>query len=448
MLLCLSLAAAPASAFVTSRTRPTPLLLGARQSSASANIYNNDAWTLKQVSLRNPSALSAVVHPFPNIAVAIDQPLLTDAGNLFPYEQSSRMLGGSALARWLSSVMKGTNVVQLAAVALMGALLLAVLMKSSSSAGNSSSSSASPTGARFPNKLRTLWKITQARVQRYWQERSGTVNTPTPDEPVGEPLTFPSDDNDGFGVCTLASKKTLGRTSFTQYDFKLPQADDVLSLELGQELELCCLDNQDAVANGQFYVYQPQTKPPLGTFSLLLPTASSQKKATQLLGAENANFARVLQQDLKAGDEIAIRPGDCKLDYRGQYLPVTDMVYVCFGTGIVPVLEQVRAVLPTGSSSVTSVTVVWINAQTNDFDVNAELLEKEYFKYSNKMAASCIVENVDQLKSLAESTEINASIPNFRMGSMAVVSGPAILAQKALEYLEDRGFPSDTVCVL
>jgi hypothetical protein len=285
-----------------------------------------------------------------------------------------------------------------------------------------------------------MFGIMTGHVQRFIQERILKPAT------QGVPMEFPADKNDGFGVCTLASKKSFGKSNFIQYDFVLPQPDDMLSLELGQELELCCLDNNDNVANGKFYVYQPKTTTPTGSFSLLIP--NYKKDNTKALGKENANFARVLRQDIKVGDEIALRPGASKLDYRGQYLPVTDIVYICFGVGIVPVLDQVRAVLPTGSSSVSSVTVVWINDETNDFDVNAELLEKEYFKYSDKMAASCIVDNVEALPSLGDSAEIKASIPNFRQGTMAVLSGPSALVQKAKRYLENRGYPSDTVCIL
>ena len=136
---------------------------------------------------------------------------------------------------------------------------------------------------------------------------------------------------------------------------------------------------------------------------------------------------------------------------RGQYLPVTDMVYLAFGTGIVPVLDQVRAVLPSGTSSVKRVTVVWINEATRDFDVTASILEEEYFKYSQKLAVSCIVDDLQGLdsdKAFADSVEVNEAIPDFEQGTMAVVAGPTELKDKAMLYLEDRGYPTDTICVL
>ncbi len=150
---------------------------------------------------------------------------------------------------------------------------------------------------------------------------------------------------------------------------------------------------------------------------------------------------------MKVGDEIAIKPGDRRLSYRGQYLPVTEMVYIAVGVGIVPVLDQIRSVLPTGTSSVKNVSVVWINDDTRDFDANAELLEREYFKFSSKLAVACIVDDI-RVKSLEDNAEVDAAVPNFSPGTMAVLSGPRELMRKAAAYLIDRGYPKDCLCVL
>lgn len=153
---------------------------------------------------------------------------------------------------------------------------------------------------------------------------------------------------------------------------------------------------------------------------------------------------------MKVGDEVALRPGGNRLEYRGQYLPVTDMLYVACGTGIVPVMDQVRAVLPNdSSSSVKSVTVVWINESTRDFDVTADQLEKEYFKYSNKLAVSCIVDDLSKSETAMEdNVEIYEAVPEFKPGTMAVLSGPVAIMDKAADYLVERGYPADCICIL
>lgn len=156
-----------------------------------------------------------------------------------------------------------------------------------------------------------------------------------------------------------------------------------------------------------------------------------------------------MKQDLRVGDEVALRPGENFLEYRGQYLPVTDMLYIACGTGIVPVMDQVRAVLPNESSSVESVTVVWINESTRDFDVTADQLEREYNKYSSKLAVSCIVDDLTKSESaLEDNVEIFEAVPDFKPGTMAVMCGPAALMEQAAYYLEERGYPSDCICIL
>jgi ferredoxin-NADP reductase len=160
-----------------------------------------------------------------------------------------------------------------------------------------------------------------------------------------------------------------------------------------------------------------------------------------------------LKEDLKEGDEIAVQLGPQTLHYRGQYLPVTDMVYMASGPGIVPIVEQVRAVLPSGKSSVKAVSVVWINHNAHDFDVALDALEKEYFKYSKKLLVSCLVEpkwngKKSEAPRMDQNDEINEAVPNFNPGTMAVLSGPRRFADKAKIYLISRGYPEDCICVL
>lgn len=156
---------------------------------------------------------------------------------------------------------------------------------------------------------------------------------------------------------------------------------------------------------------------------------------------------RVLKEDLKVGDEVALQPGPKKLNYTGQYMPVTDMVYVACGTGIVPILDLVRAVLPSGTSSVRNVNVVWVNDDAADFDEIASQLEREYYKYSTKLAVTCVVDNLQQ-NTLADNQEIDNAIPSFIAGTMAVLSGPKEVSRKAAAYLIKRGYPQHCICIL
>jgi NAD(P)H-flavin reductase len=315
-----------------------------------------------------------------------------------------------------------SNVVRVAAVAFLVAFAVSMAARFSGSISQG-----------FSNFFKTLNGRFEALVERV--------------KPVEEGVPMPfAEGNEGWGVCTLRSRKRLGKTNFIQYEFDLPEPDYVLPLELGQQVSLCCLDNENNVARADFFPFHPTAQSKPGSFSVLVPNKSPEDTVV-LMGLEAANFARVVKKELKIGDELALKPGDTRLTYRGQYLPVTDIVYIACGNGVVPVLEQARAVLPRGSSSVDAVSVVWINEETKDFDVLAEILEKEYFKYSDKLAVSCIVDS-PRRRDWSDNTEINGAVPDFKQGTMAVLAGPTDLMEKAFYYLEDRGYPRDTICVL
>jgi NAD(P)H-flavin reductase len=365
----------------------------------------------------------------PHISVSIDQPLITDT--LFPPGTRVRQMRPIILLKSLLSLLT-MDVVRVAIVAFSLALLFSIAFRSSNT---------------FTTAVQTSWKLVNGQIQRVLDKFRPT------EQGIPMPFDDANTDKQGWGVCTLRSKRRLGKSSFVQYDFDLPEPDYVLPLDLGQTISLCCLDNDNSVAKGDFFVYNGNNEsnskngaPKPGQFTILAPNRSPDANEFAV-GQDAANFVRVLKQDMKVGDEIALRPGHRRLAYRGQYLPVTDMVYIAIGAGVVPVLDQVRAVLPNGSSSVKSVTVVWINEAAKDFDVTAELLEKEYFKYSTKLAVSCVVDDL-QLHAIEDNVEINGVVPNFIQGTMAVLAGPEAMTKKAAAYLEERGYPEDTICIM
>lgn len=155
----------------------------------------------------------------------------------------------------------------------------------------------------------------------------------------------------------------------------------------------------------------------------------------------------MLKGELDIGDEIAIKPGGVSLEYRGQYLPVKEMVFLSSGEGIVPVLEQVRAVLPEGSSSVQLVSVLWLCGNTKDFDIADTQLEAEYRKYPSKLAVTCVDDDIRNSK-MEDNKDIVEAIPDFLPGTMAIVTGPRAFRRKAKKYLLNQGYPNDTICVM
>jgi len=127
------------------------------------------------------------------------------------------------------------------------------------------------------------------------------------------------------------------------------------------------------------------------------------------------------------------------------------MVYFTAGMGIIPILHQIKAILPDSSSSVKMITIIWVNDDPNDFDIAFKELEDEYFKFNVKLEVSCVVDemNFSGGSSLNSNPEIEDALPNFRPGTMAVISGPRAFVEKANEYLVDRrDYQEDCLCSL
>jgi len=290
------------------------------------------------------------------------------------------------------------------------------------------------------NSISHTFKIIQGTFSRMIDTMAQSKET------EGIPLEF--DGKDGWGVCTLESKMDLGRSSYVQYDFKLPDPDNTLPLTLGQKLMLCCLDSSDNVSKKSYYVFSP--KKSRGFFSIVAPKnppKPEEREAAKRRAKGEGDFSQVLSKELEVGDEIALQPGQNTLDYKGEYLPVTDMVYFAAGDGIVPVIDQVKSVLPAGSSSVKGVSVVWTNKEEKDFDVAIATLEDEYFKYSTKLAVSCIVDE-EEGGTFDENEEVAEAVPDFNPGTMAVISGDKTFMKSAYLVLQGKGYPDNCLCFL
>ena len=287
----------------------------------------------------------------------------------------------------------------------------------------------------------------------------------------GVPMVFGQSDGDsssstGWGVCTLTNKRLIlsknnsssnysggsssstsnveGPVEYVEYTFDLPRQDNTLPLELGQQISLCCLDNSQKMAKGDFYLASSRFQQ--GSFSIILPYNRTSEEMKDSIGITRSEFAHVLDDELVVGDEVAIKPGPKTLQYKGQYLPVTNMLYFVADDGVVPILDQVKSVLPNGSSSVKNVNVVWLNNRSEQFDVAYDELEKEFYKYNSKLEVSCCLMN--DYEKIQDNSEVRESIPDFRPGVMAVVAGPSTFVAPALRYLRRRGYPKDVVCTL
>jgi hypothetical protein len=195
---------------------------------------------------------------------------------------------------------------------------------------------------------------------------------------------------------------------------------------------------------------------------------------------QQRRVVQLLQDYQNTGDtEIAIHPGaTTKLQYRGTHYPVTEIIYLVIGsTGIVPIVDQVRTVLhsstsstsktstPGTSSGVERISVVWITSTVQEFDALSDSLKVIYEKFPTQLAVSCGVEKSLQSSMTQEiaaeyffdnNIEINDTIPSFQPGMMAIISvegiphtSASLLRKVATTYLQQqKQFPIDCLCVL
>jgi hypothetical protein len=394
-----------------------------------AQPYNGIGWkSITTKKRRFSSKLAAVTSVTPRIHVSLDEPLLALKNELGPT---------TTLAA--TGAMKRANFPgKIATIATICLVLFFI---------NWASKSENVAGDDLLQKIFHVYKLARGKITRIVEETIDNV------KPTKEYTPMPFDEVDGgWGTCTLSETERHGSTSFLQFTFDLPSQDYVLPLELGQTISLCCLDDNDTVIQAEFFPFQLHRSIQPGTFSILVPDPESSLTSSILRDDEFLErqivFARVIQ-GLKVGDEVALQPGSHRLYYEGPPVPVTNIVYVAVGTGIVPVLDQLRTVLPNSSlTSVQSATVVWINTEPDDFDIIADVLEKEYYKYSRKLSVSCFAN--DLMTPLSENEDFNnAPISSFQAGTIAVLSGPSQTISKAASFLkEQRGFPGDCICVL
>jgi len=400
---------------------------------------------------RQPQLLRMSTPAAASLNVALEQPVF----DLFGTTAISRAGPSALLWKRKSGLVSSFRAMFLAAVFFAVSFWVLQLVTSGASDKSTSSSSAGDTS--FGDSLATTLQTLRQRIV----ETVENVFDLSGPEPIAMP--FDDADADGWGVCTLRSKERYGATSFYRYVFDLPEPDYVLPMELGETVTLCCIDQNEQAVQAEFYPFAPESRTRPGSFSILVPDPSiaplvlADDKGKNFIGSFNSwndvqqgKLVQVLQNELQVGDEIALQPsGESRLQYRGRH-EVTDILYIAVGTGIAPVLDQMRAILPEDSSipSAQSLSVVYVNDASDDFDETAKLLEDEYKKHSDKLTSvDCVV--MDYMADPSLNKELNEVIPSFQSGTMAVLAGPSATMKKTIAFLvERRGFPRECICVL
>eukprot|EP00752_Nemacystus_decipiens_P008527 g7616.t1 len=218
----------------------------------------------------------------------------------------------------------------------------------------------------------------------------------------------------------------------------------VLPLELGQELTLCGLDSNNQVVHGNYMPLTPRKQ--RGYFDIVMKRDKGEIDDGLKSTRSAREFSHFLDH-LPLGDEIAVKPGREGLVYGGPDQPITDLVLIATGVGVVPMIQMVNELLPSSSSSVASASVIWLNEKTEDFALYGEL-EKAFFLNHRKLDVSCIVERDLFGNHLEANPNVCEATPGFKVGTLAAVAGPEFFTRKVTDYLMRRGYPEESIIKL
>ena len=264
---------------------------------------------------------------------------------------------------------------------------------------------------------------------------------------VRNPVPMPFDEaQEGWGVATIRSKERFGRSGFVELDFELPDPSYFVPLDLGEPMTVCCLDPDDEPVQADFFPLPGD----YGKVSLLVNSkpslAGTVTNVESWADRQQDEVAQVVVHDLEIGDQVAIRPsGSSRLEYQGEYLPLTSIVYWAVGTGIVPVLDQLRTVLNNHEFSIDQASVLWVNRQADDFDILENDLEDVYESSPELLNVALVVDEHMEFGG----DDIADAVSTFYPGMMAVVAGPAENTKSAVDFLQStKNFPADCICVL
>jgi len=208
-------------------------------------------------------------------------------------------------------------------------------------------------------------------------------------------------------------------SGYVKYTFSIPPSK-TLPITLGQPLTLCTLSPSNNVVKSTFYPTTPRSK----TGEFIVVGTKGTRDDEGVWGKDKASFDSVLHGSMALGDEVAIKPGPKNLAYRGSALPVRSILYVCNGLGVTPMINQIREILNSPTSSVSSCTVVWVNERGDEFFEDAyKALEEQFYKHPTKLDVSCCIEKDVYSGNLGGNEEVNKGVPEYEEGAMVVVGG-------------------------
>lgn len=208
--------------------------------------------------------------PSSNLAVSIDKPLLT------PTEFGYRSSSPTNVWRPFLTVLL-SDVFKTAIVAFLIAAGVTLLSKCFTGAATASG------GSNIVSNIATKLK-----------QFAGVITKSTrTNKPVDRTVPMPFEGDGGWGKCTIRSKKKVGTSPFTVYEFALPKPEYNIPLALGQQLDFCCLSSDDDICTGNFYPYEVGNESgdsQRGVVRIVVPESDSVEENAAQVGMGNSKF--------------------------------------------------------------------------------------------------------------------------------------------------------------
>jgi NAD(P)H-flavin reductase len=236
-----------------------------------------------------------------------------------------------------------------------------------------------------------------------------------------------------WGVCRLAEKEILPGDVF-RYRFELESENAVMPLEMGQELQMCVVDEGDNVL--KVPVFPVSKTNARGYFDVLTKFGGE---------AASARFATALSQ-MGLGDEVAYKGGRYRLNYLGENYPIDSMSFVVSGLGSNAALQIIRNILGT-DSTVDDTEMLWVNEERSDFVCDQDWEELEY-RHVDKFSVSRIIQADLYGKSLTERDDVKDALTPYSEGRLGVICGPEYVIGKARNLLLKMGYPLEDIVTI
>ncbi|KAF8746294.1 hypothetical protein AX14_000085 [Amanita brunnescens Koide BX004] len=211
------------------------------------------------------------------------------------------------------------------------------------------------------------------------------------------------------------------------YRFKLPNADDVLNLPIGQHVSISAEINGKQVARS----YTPiSNQDDHGYFDLLIKTY------------EKGNISRHFAQ-LSIGDNLSVKGPKGQFNYRPGL--VAHLSMIAGGTGITPMYQVLRAILANPADK-TTVSLIYANVNQEDILLRSEL-DKLAQAHANQFTLYYVLNNPPAPWAggvgFVTKDHIKRFLPNPTEGdSKLLICGPPPMVTAMKKNLEDLGYPA------